>query len=76
MSSFSNLAVKTVVCDDWFRERLKESSGSSQEFPSEKNVCGSVWILRVRMLKAAPLVLDLSSVADPAYVVQTSGMSC
>ena len=75
MSSISKLAVKTVVCDDWFRERLKDGSMSSLEFSSEKKVCGGVWILRMRMTESASPVLDLSSVTDPAYVAQTSGMN-
>ena len=76
MSSFTNLAVKTVVCDDWFRERLKEGSGTSLELWSEKKVCGCVWILRrIQRLESVSPVLDLNSVADPAYVVQTSGMN-
>ena len=75
MSSLTNLAVKTVVCDDWFRERLKEGSGTSLELSSEKKVCGCVWIMRIQKLESASPVLDLNSVADPAYVVQTSGMN-
>ena len=75
-SSISKLAVKTVVCDDWFRERLRDGSKSSVEFSSERKVCGrGVWILRIRMSESASPVMDLSSVTEPAYVVQTSGMN-
>ena len=74
-ASISKLAVKTVVCDDWFRERLKDGSMSSLEFSSERKVFGGVWILKMRMSESASPVLDLNSVADPAYVVQTSGMT-
>ena len=79
MSSFSNLAIETVVCDEWFRDKMKEGLGTSLEISSEKTVCGSVFVMRIRRSAesdhARNSMLDLKSIADPSYVVQTSGMS-